>query len=178
MRSRGAKWIAAALAALFLSASVSAAGGTDDQLAAMPRLKADRLVVIKSARQLLLMHDGYAMRVYRIALGRYPTGRKIREGDARTPEGTYTIDDKVADSDFYKAIHISYPNFDDLARADALGVDPGGQIMIHGLPNRMSAERVGHPLIDWTLGCIAVSNREMDEIWRLVDVGTPIEIHP
>ncbi len=178
MRFLVATFCAAALAGLLSATTVAAAGRADSQLAGVPRLKADRVVIIKSQRRLVLMRGGYVLRSYRVALGRYPKGRKVREGDAKTPEGAYTLSHKKTRSNFYKAIGISYPNLQDTARADALGVRPGGRIMIHGLPNRMSADRVGHPVIDWTQGCIAVTNREMDEIWRMVDTGTPIEIHP
>lgn len=143
-------------------------------------LKADRLVVLKGERRLVLMRGDRVMKVFRVALGRYPKGHKTREGDARTPEGTYTVDYRL-DSDkskFYRALHISYPNRQDRARARKLGVDPGGQIMIHGLPTKWSAKDVGHPRLDWTQGCIALTNREMDQIWKMVDDGTTIEIHP
>lgn len=140
--------------------------------------KPDRLVVLKSERKLVLMRGNHVLRVYNVALGRYPEGRKQREGDAKTPEGTYTIDYKLTKSGFYKAIHISYPNASDVARARRRGEKPGGKIMIHGLANNWTAKQIGHPWLDWTQGCIAVTNREMDEIWRLVDPGTPIEIHP
>ncbi|MEE8334078.1 MAG: L,D-transpeptidase family protein [Alphaproteobacteria bacterium] len=178
MRLLGSILRGVALAGLLASPPAAAAGQADGQLAAVPRLKADRLVILKSERRLVLMRGDEVVRVYRVALGRYPKGRKVREGDAKTPEGSYTIDHKLTRSNFYKAIQISYPNLRDVARANALGYRPGGKIMIHGLPNRMSAARVGHPVIDWTQGCIAVTNREMDEIWRMVDAGTPIEIHP
>jgi len=151
---------------------------SENQVALLSTPRVDRLVVLKAQRQLVLMRGDDVVRVYRVALGRYPEGPKVRKGDARTPEGTYVIDARLGDSNFYKAIHISYPNRNDLARAQSLGVDPGGQIMIHGLPNRWTAYQVGHPKLDWTQGCIAVTNREMDEIWRLVSLGTPIEIHP
>jgi murein L,D-transpeptidase YafK len=140
--------------------------------------KADRVVVLKTERKLILMQGDYVLSVYRIALGRYPTGHKQQEGDSKTPEGSYTLDYKLKDSDFYRAIRVSYPNDQDISYARERGVDPGGKIMIHGLPNKLSATRVGHPSIDWTQGCIAVTNREMDEIWGMVDPGTPIEIHP
>jgi len=178
MRFVVATFCAAAVAGLMSTAAPAASGRVDSQFAALPRLKADRIVVIKSQRRLELLHGGDVVRAYRVALGRYPKGPKVREGDSRTPEGRYLIDHKLPKSNFYKAIAISYPNPRDLARADALGVDPGGRIMIHGLPNRMSAARVGHPTVDWTQGCIAVTNREMDEIWRLVEPGIPIEIRP
>jgi murein L,D-transpeptidase YafK len=148
------------------------------QMARLTLPKADRVVVNKSERTLYLMSNNRVMRSYRVALGRYASGQKTREGDARTPEGSYTLDFKLMDSNFYRAIKISYPNERDVARAQAMGVSPGGQIMIHGLPNKMRADEVGHPTLDWTQGCIAVTNREIDEIWRLVELGTPIEIHP
>ena len=148
------------------------------RLAPAADARADRVVVLKSERRLVLLQGDRVLRAYDVALGRYPTGPKTRAGDARTPEGEYTLDYKLDDSAFYKAIHISYPNARDLARAAAAGVDPGDRIMIHGLPDDVTAEYLGHPKIDWTQGCIAVTNREMDELWRLVETGTPIEIHP
>lgn len=139
---------------------------------------ADRVVVVKHLRKLFLMRGPRIMQEYRVALGRYPKGDKVREGDARTPEGLYTLDYKLEDSAFYRAIHISYPDANDIARAEALGVSPGGQIMIHGLPNNKRAVDVGHPTLDWTQGCIAVTNQEIEEIWASVVEGTPIEIIP
>ena len=140
--------------------------------------KADRVVVVKHERRLYLMRGRRVLRSYRVALGRYPKGHKISEGDARTPEGRYTLDYKLVDSAFHRAIHISYPNANDLQRAQTLGVSPGGQIMIHGLPNEKTVHDVGHPSLDWTQGCIAVTNREIEEIWASVEEGTPIEIIP
>lgn len=140
--------------------------------------KVDRVVVLKSERKLVLMSGDYVTRVYQVALGRYPSGHKSRQGDAKTPEGEYTLDFKLENSAFHKAIRISYPNARDRARAAAAGVDPGGKIMIHGLPNKLNASRVGHPSLDWTQGCIAVTNKEIEEIWNMVKIGTPIEIHP
>ena len=140
--------------------------------------KADRVVVLKSERRLVLMKGDFVLKVFPIALGRYPKGHKQYRGDAKTPEGDYLLDFKLKDSHFYRAIRVNYPNARDKAKARALGKDPGGKIMIHGLPNKMSADRVGHPFIDWTQGCIAVNNVQMDQIWKIVDAGTPIEIHP
>jgi len=134
--------------------------------------------VFKSERKLVLMRGEDVIKVYDVALGRYPKGHKVSDGDQRTPEGSYTLDYRLPRSAFHKAIHISYPNDEDLARATALGVSPGGRIMIHGLPNQVSARQVNHPKLDWTQGCIAVTNREIDEIWAAVDDGTPIEIYP
>lgn len=139
--------------------------------------KADRVVVLKSDRRMILMNGDSVLKIYQVALGRYPKGHKQFRGDARTPEGQYILDLKIRNSHFYRAIRINYPNTRDIERAKLKGKDPGGRIMIHGLPNTMSADRVGHPTLDWTQGCIAVTNRQMDEIWRLVDIGTPIEIH-
>lgn len=166
-----------AFAALWTVANGPSASARD-QMAALPPVHPDRIVVLKSERQMALMRGDHVVRVYRIALGRYPRGHKTEKGDSRTPEGSYVIESRLEDSNFYRAIQISYPNAEDVARARARGVDPGGQIMIHGLPNRWSAKQVGHPTLDWTQGCIAVTNQEMDEIWRLVQIGTPIEIHP
>lgn len=172
-RNSLALWVALILVA-FQPAQLQAA----NQTARLTLPKADRVVVLKGERKLVLMRGDRVLRVFRVALGRYPKGHKIQQGDARTPEGEYTLDFKLKDSAFYRAIRISYPNQRDINNAESLGVDPGGKIMIHGLPNKMRANRVGHPSIDWTQGCIAVTNREMDIIWRMVDAGTPIEIHP
>lgn len=161
-----------------MTAAYSGAALSGTQTARLTPPKADRVVVLKTERKLVLMRDERVLRIFRVALGRYPVGHKRQQGDARTPEGAYTLDFKLKDSAFYRAIRVSYPNPQDIESARARGVDPGGKIMIHGLPNKMSATRVGHPVIDWTQGCIAVTNREMDEIWAMVDPGTPIEIHP
>lgn len=142
------------------------------------RLLADSVLVIKSQRRLFLLRDGKPWKVYRVALGPVPWGAKTRAGDERTPEGRYTLDYKVRHSRFHKAIHISYPNADDRERARKLGVDPGNHIMIHGQPNESELPAWEAQQFNWTNGCIAVSNAEMDEIWSLVAVGTPIEIRP
>ena len=135
-------------------------------------------MVIKSERTMALMRGDTVLRVYTIALGRYPEGHKTEQGDAKTPEGTYTLSSRIVNSKFHRAIQISYPNADDRAQARARGVHPGGNIMIHGLPNDWAANEVNHPKLDWTQGCIAVTNEEIEEIWALVPNGTPIEIHP
>ena len=163
-----------------LATGHAVAGPPGHQLAALTTgpIHADHILVLKSRRMLYLMRGDDVLRAYRVALGRYPKGPKIEEGDARTPEGHYIIDRRLANSNFYKALHISYPNARDRARARALGVDPGGGIMIHGLPDDWTAAQLGHPGLDWTQGCIAVTDRQMDEIWRMAPVGTPIEIDP
>jgi murein L,D-transpeptidase YafK len=142
------------------------------------RVEVDRVVVYKQQRKLVLLSGGKEVRSYTIALGREPAGPKMRQGDHRTPEGTYVLDGRNSNSHYYKAFHISYPSAKDVAAARKLGVSPGGDIMLHGLPTRYAwAEKV-HTLRDWTNGCIAVSNEEMDELWSLVHVGTPIDIKP
>jgi len=139
---------------------------------------ADRVVVLKEKRKLIVMRAEKVLKIFNIALGRYSKGHKLQEGDARTPEGSYVLDKKLRDSQFYRAIRISYPNETDKARAEASGVNPGGKIMIHGLPNNKSEKDVGHPYIDWTQGCIAVTNQEMRVLWSIIEPGIPIEIHP
>jgi murein L,D-transpeptidase YafK len=141
-------------------------------------IKADKVVLIKSRRILMLMRLGEIFRTYRVALGQKPKGQKMKAGDKKTPEGTYILDSRNPDSKFHLAIHISYPNKSDAQNARKLGVSPGGGVMIHGLPDDL--RRIGklHRLSDWTNGCIAVTNPEIEEIWRLVPDGTPIEIKP
>ena len=133
-------------------------------------LRADQIVVNKSRREMLLLRGNVILRQYRIALGRDPIGHKQQEGDGRTPEGRYVIDRRNPKSRYYLALHISYPNADDVERAQAAGVPPGSDIMIHGLKD---GERRDD---DWTQGCIAVTDEEMDEIWGLVPDGTSIVI--
>ena len=170
---------------LFGTAAATAAA--DKNVAALARknadserslAKADLLMLYKGERRLFLMRDGRVLGSYQVALGDNPIGHKTYEGDGRTPEGDYVIDYRLEDSDFHRAIRISYPNERDRAQAAAFGKSPGGQIMIHGLPNGFSANYVGHPYEDWTEGCIAVTNAEMDEIWQRVDLGTRIVIFP
>lgn len=141
-------------------------------------VKADLVVVRKNARTLQLMLGGRVLKTYRIALGRDPAGPKRREGDGRTPEGVYTLDWRNSNSNFYRSIHVSYPREGDDLHAERWGVSPGGLIMLHGLPNGVPAERVGHPYTDWTNGCIALTNEEIDEIWAQVEDGTTIIIYP
>jgi murein L,D-transpeptidase YafK len=143
-----------------------------------PSVGADLVVVYKSERKLVLLSQGKEIRSYKIALGSEPVGLKTRHGDHRTPEGIYTLDSRNPNSHFYKAFHISYPNSKDIATANRLGVSPGGDIMLHGLPKEYAWVGKAHTLHDWTDGCIAVTNEEMDELWKLVPVGTPIEIKP
>jgi len=143
-----------------------------------PSERADSVLVLKHDHKLELLKDGKVIRTYKVALGRGGLAPKEREGDERTPEGHYIIDSRNADSRFYKALHISYPDAEDRARAAKLGVSPGGAIMIHGLPNGMAWIGSAHRLYDWTQGCIALTDSEMDEVWNLVPAGTPVEIRP
>ena len=138
----------------------------------------DRAVVYKQERRLALLSQGREIRSYKIALGREPVGAKVKQGDHRTPEGAYILDARNPGSHFYKAFHISYPNQKDIANAKKLKVSPGGDVMLHGLPKEYAWIGEAHRLRDWTDGCVAVTNEEMDEIWKLVRVGTPIEIKP
>jgi murein L,D-transpeptidase YafK len=137
---------------------------------------ADRVLVLKAKRKLLLLHGEKVLKTYHVSLGGHPVGRKTTEGDHKTPEGKYVLDWHNAESDYYKSIHISYPNQADLSRATRLGVLPGEDLFIHGQPNDYQGS--GKQPGDWTEGCIAVSNAEMDEIWRAVPDGTPLEIRP
>ncbi|WP_242469282.1 L,D-transpeptidase family protein [Rhabdochromatium marinum] len=141
---------------------------------------ADQVVVRKEARTLQLLNNGRVFREYRINLGDAPRGHKIQEGDERTPEGDYWLDWRNPNSRFYKSIHVSYPNQADQDFARMIGVSPGGMIMIHGRPNWLTPGPLmkDYDELDWTDGCIAVSNEAMDEIWRKVRDNTPISILP
>ena len=141
-------------------------------------LKADRVVVLKKERTLELLSQGKIIKTYKVALGGEPAGPKARQGDHRTPEGSYILDRRNAHSQFYKSIHISYPSVADRAHAAKLHVSPGGDVFVHGLPNGYGWVGKEHRLKDWTDGCIAVTNEEMDEIWRALPDVTPIEIKP
>ena len=139
---------------------------------------ADKVVVEKENRKLHLLKNGEPFRTFDIALGVAPVGDKEREGDQRTPEGLYSMDDRNPDSDFFLAIHISYPSSADRAVARYNGYDPGGAIMIHGQPNVPTYSAAYYRTQDWTNGCIAVSNSDMIDIWLMTQNDTPIEILP
>lgn len=152
--------------------------------------------VFKSERRLeLVTKDNQVIKTYKVMLGRNPVGHKVQEGDNKTPEGNYTLDLRNPNSKFHKALHISYPNLKDKLKARSLGVKPGGDIMLHGLPNDFSEMtdwlnavglggladdliRAGLPYLDWTNGCIAVTDAEIDEIYEMIDVPTKIVIRP
>ena len=138
----------------------------------------DRVVVDKSARRMRLMRGDTVVREYRVSLGADPQGQKREEGDERTPEGVYALDTRNEISVAHLSMHVSYPDAEDRASAAADGRDPGGQIMVHGLRTGLGWTGRLHRLVDWTDGCIAITDREMDEFGRVVPVGTPIEIRP
>ena len=142
------------------------------------RVPADSIVVEKSHHRLSLYHQGTLLRSYLVALGQQPVGDKVRVGDNRTPEGLFHIAARNSESLYHRSLKISYPDAAHRARARSLGVSPGGDIMIHGLPARQAWVGAAHRDFDWTEGCIAVTNNEIDEIWSVVPVGTPILIKP
>lgn len=153
--------------------------GANINLYPLPRnTVADRVLVEKEARRLTLLRSGTSLKTYRVALGRAPVGPKEQEGDQRTPEGIFSIDFHKEDSDYHRALHVSYPEQRDITRAAAAGVPPGCDIMIHGIRNGMGWIGAFHRRTDWTAGCIAVTDFEIEEIWRAVPDGTPIEIRP
>ena len=139
---------------------------------------ADKVLIEKKERRLTLLSKGEVIKTYKIALGGNPVGPKERQGDNKTPEGTYIIDSRNRDSGYHLSLHISYPNEKDKIRAKELGVSPGGDIMIHGIKNGLSWVGASHAEVDWTKGCIAVKDEEMEEIYKLVPNGTIVEIRP
>ena len=139
---------------------------------------ADSIVIQKKERRLTLYHQGRPLRSYLVALGANPVGDKQFVGDRRTPEGLFSIDFKNDQSDYHLALHISYPDASHRARAEALGVSPGGDILIHGLRNGRGATGAFHRTVDWTDGCIALTDEEIEGVWSAVMVGTPVEIKP
>ena len=160
------------LTAVFMLALLA---GTDTATAGQT---ADRVLVDKSERRLYLIRDDEVFASYHVVFGANPKGHKQQKGDERTPEGHYTLDYRNANSSFYKSIHISYPNEQDRIRALERGVSAGGDIMIHGQANGWERLSPLSRFFNWTDGCIALSNRDMDAVWDAVPPGTPIEIRP
>lgn len=162
---------------LMASAAATAGCSTGSKFATYNGPQVTSIVVNKGARNLYLLNNETVLKDYRFALGFAPNGDKKVRGDGKTPEGTYVIDRRNPDSAFHLSLGISYPNAQDIAEARALGEEPGGDIFIHGQPNlfrdRREAKRRGD---DWTAGCIAVKNREMEEIYAMVQLGTVISI--
>jgi murein L,D-transpeptidase YafK len=142
----------------------------------LPAPSVDRIIVGKGEHRLYLLAQGWVIRSYEIALGKKPTGRKLCKGDQRTPEGSYKIERHLPISHFHLALRISYPNEDDRNAALQAGCETGGDIMIHGLPDRYVYLGRRHTDSDWTDGCIAVTNKEIEEIFAMVPDGTPVEI--
>jgi murein L,D-transpeptidase YafK len=140
--------------------------------------KADLVRIVKSERRLYLMKNGKEVDSFHATFGADPKGHKQRRGDERTPEGRYTLSYKNPHSSFYRSIHISYPNARDREKARTMGVDPGGDIMIHGQKNGVEWLTPLSQLFNWTDGCVALTNADMDRVWDSVDAGTPIEIYP
>ena len=166
------------LVAAILSAALFAALAAAAQGETLSEAPVDLIIIEKSNREMTLYRDGAAVQSYRIALGFAPTGDKTREGDGKTPEGRYKINYKNPNSQFTLSLKISYPDANDRAAADARGDNPGGDIFIHGTPGRRTPYPAAARIRDWTLGCIAVTDNEIEEIWRLVPVGASVEIRP
>jgi murein L,D-transpeptidase YafK len=143
-----------------------------------PTERPDRILVVKSRHEMSLLQGGRVLKTYAVSLGRSPIGPKTRTGDHKTPEGLYLVDWRNPNSKFHLSLHISYPAPRDSARAHQEGVEPGGDIMIHGLPNRLWWLGRFHRFVDWTDGCVAVTDSEIDQLWRTVPDRTPIEIRP
>jgi murein L,D-transpeptidase YafK len=143
-----------------------------------PRTTINRIVVQKSARRLSIFANGQKLKSYRIALSRNPVGAKQQEGDMKTPEGIYRIDSRNRQSNFHLALHVSYPSDEDKARAAECGFSAGSDIMIHGIRNGLGWIGTFHRLKDWTAGCIAVTDEEIEELWRVTPDGTTVEIRP
>ena len=139
---------------------------------------ADSVVIDKKARRLTLYHMGRPIRSYLVALGGNPVGDKLAAGDRRTPEGVFYIEGRNPNSSYHLSLRISYPDVSHRRRAEALGVDPGGNIMIHGLPNGRGSVGAYHRTADWTNGCVALTDEEIEEIWGAVPTGTPVQIKP
>jgi len=159
-------------------ASTGAPVDSGSTRASTAHVLADSVVVEKSQHRLSLYRQGSLVRSYLVALGQQPVGDKVRIGDMRTPEGVFRIEARNPASRYHRALRISYPDAAHRAKARALGVSPGGDIMIHGLPARQAWVGASHRDYDWTEGCIAVTNQEIEEIWSALPVGTPIQIKP
>jgi murein L,D-transpeptidase YafK len=163
---------------LFVALAIAALGLAPLAAPARAAPTVERLVLYKSEHTLLVVVDGRVYRSYRVALGKTPRGAKLCRGDNRTPEGAYFVARRMAQSHYHLALSLSYPSPMDVQRARDYGCDPGGDIEIHGLTK--GSEWIGeyHAERDWTNGCIALTNEEITELYRMVSVGTPVEIYP
>lgn len=186
-RSAPSLWaLCVCFATPFFAAIVPAVARADTAVASLPGNRfsanplpvANQVIVHKGERRLELWRGRELLRSYRISLGLNPDGHKQQEGDFRTPEGRYRLNARNPRSDFFLSLAVSYPDQEDVARARAAGVAPGGAIMIHGLPNQPKWSPEHYAKNDWTDGCIALSNADMMEVWMLVPTGTPIDIRP
>lgn len=167
------------VAGIMVTLLLTLVAGTASTAAMASNLEmADRVVVHKAERKLMLMRGDRVLKAFNVALGLSPKGPKQHEGDFRTPEGNYLLSSRNPNSDFFLAIQVSYPGPDDLRRAAEAGVAPGGKIMIHGQPNRPNRTPEYYRTRDWTNGCIAVSNEDMVDIWLMTPDNTPIQILP
>jgi murein L,D-transpeptidase YafK len=170
--------IGAIVHAMTLPAIVAAFRRSAPPAMASREAQADLVEIFKAQRRMELKRNGTLLNTYRVALGFAPKRHKEREGDGRTPEGRYAIDARNPRSAFHLSLRVSYPDDKDKAHAAELGVPPGGDIYIHGQPNGWRKLLVRHPAKDWTTGCIAVTDREMREVWSLVPTGVTVVIHP
>ena len=141
-----------------------------------PNKHADRVVIEKSKRTLTAYSGKNVIASYRVALGRDPVGPKTCKGDYRTPEGHYKVIGRNPLSNYYRSLMLDYPNAEDIANARKKGCNPGGNIVIHGLENGYDWVGRTHCSVDWTSGCVAITNQEMDRLWQIIPVGTPVEI--
>jgi len=175
-QSRGLLWLIVALVGCVL---VSVVGLLHRELVELPAsARADRIVVIKHEHAMMLMRDGQVLKTYRVALGRGGIGPKVHAGDNRVPEGVYLIAGRNARSTFHRALRVGYPTPQQVRAGRSMGVDPGGDIMIHGIRNGLGWVGSLQRYVDWTKGCVAVTDGEIEEIWRVVPDGTVIEIRP
>lgn len=163
---------------LFLATALALPAAWAAPARALSLGQADRVLVRKADRRLFLLKGGEVLREFKVALGLAPEGHKLREGDFRTPEGSYQLVERNTDSEFFLSIRISYPNEADARRARSKGYAPGGLIMIHGQPNNPTRSPEYYRRTDWTNGCIAVSNGDMVDIWLMTGRNTPIDIQP
>jgi len=161
---------------LITFAFLTAACDSASDRTAIENVKVNRVILKKSERKLILMTGKTVLKSYKVALGRNPIGPKRQDGDNKTPEGSYIIDKHTPKSSFHLSLHISYPSASDSEQAIRRDVRPGGDIMIHGIKNGLGWIGPLHRLIDWTQGCIAVTNKEIEEIYALVPDGTPIDL--
>ncbi len=175
MRALHAPWVR--LLGLFAVLSLGLAGQSPAR-SPSPEFRADTILIVKHERKLYLLRDNYLLASYRIALGLSPTGAKEHQWDFRTPEGSYVIDFRREHSHYYKALHISYPSRDDLKRSSAQHMHPGGDIFIHGEPNQPTKPASYYKTRDWTNGCIALSDEDLQEVWDLTEGQTTVVIVP